>query len=232
MVGANTQDIVGANCVRPQVGTETANDPSCQQGAWGVRWVSLEELCNFRGGYTPSKANKEFWTDGVVDWFRMEDLRMNGQRLSGSIQKINATAVKGKGLFAKESIIMATTATIGEYAMILVDSLANQQFTNLEIRKSYQNQMTAKFFFHYCFVLGNWCKQNTHMSGFASVDMEKFKKVKIPIPPLQVQHRIVSILDKFDALTTDLQQGLPAEIVARQKQYAYWRDRLLTFERV
>lgn len=53
----------------------------------------------------------------------------------------------------------------------------------------------------------------------------------IPIPPLPEQERIVSILDRFEALTTDLTAGLPAEIKARQQQYEYYRDQLLTFKR-
>lgn len=55
-------------------------------------------------------------------------------------------------------------------------------------------------------------------------------KIGIPVPPLSEQERIVSILDNFDALTTDLSSGLPAEIQARRKQYEYYRDKLLTFE--
>ena len=57
------------------------------------------------------------------------------------------------------------------------------------------------------------------------------KDIKIPIPPLEVQQKIVSILDRFDALCNDLTQGLPAEIAARKKQYEYYRDKLLTFRR-
>lgn len=53
----------------------------------------------------------------------------------------------------------------------------------------------------------------------------------IPIPSMEEQARIVSILDRFEALTTDLQRGLPAEIEARRQQYEYYRNRLLTFER-
>ena len=52
----------------------------------------------------------------------------------------------------------------------------------------------------------------------------------ILIPPLDEQRRIVAILDKFGALVNDLSSGLPAEIAARRQQYAYYRDRLLTFE--
>ena len=53
----------------------------------------------------------------------------------------------------------------------------------------------------------------------------------IPIPPIAEQERIVSILDRFETLTTDLQSGLPAEIEARRKQYEYYREKLLTFKR-
>lgn len=53
----------------------------------------------------------------------------------------------------------------------------------------------------------------------------------VPIPPIEEQRRIVSILDRFEALTTDLQSGLPAEIAARHRQYEYYRDKLLTFKR-
>ena len=57
----------------------------------------------------------------------------------------------------------------------------------------------------------------------------ELKKVEIPIPSLDVQNRIVQVLDNFDTVCTDLSSGLPAEIEARQKQYEYYRDKLLTF---
>ena len=57
------------------------------------------------------------------------------------------------------------------------------------------------------------------------------KATKIAVPPLSEQQRIVSILDRFETLTTDLQSGLPAEIEARRKQYEYYREKLLTFKR-
>jgi type I restriction enzyme S subunit len=62
-----------------------------------------------------------------------------------------------------------------------------------------------------------------------NISKERFKKLQIPIPPLSEQERIVSILDKFDTLTTSISEGLPREIELRQKQYEYYRDLLLTF---
>ena len=60
---------------------------------------------------------------------------------------------------------------------------------------------------------------------------EYLLNITIPIPPLAEQQRIVDILDRFEALTTDLQSGLPAEINARRQQYEYYREKLLTFKR-
>lgn len=51
----------------------------------------------------------------------------------------------------------------------------------------------------------------------------------VPVPPIHIQHKIVAVLDNFDAICYDLQIGLPAEINARQKQYEYYRDKLLEF---
>ena len=56
-----------------------------------------------------------------------------------------------------------------------------------------------------------------------------FLNFPIPVPPLEEQTRIATILDKFDALVNDLSSGLPAEIEARRQQYEHYRDRLLTF---
>ena len=62
-----------------------------------------------------------------------------------------------------------------------------------------------------------------------SISEKGMSKIKIPVPPLPVQERIVEILDKFDALVNDLSFGLPAEIQARRQQYEYYRDQLLSF---
>jgi type I restriction enzyme S subunit len=57
----------------------------------------------------------------------------------------------------------------------------------------------------------------------------KFYKITIPVPSKEEQERIVSILDKFDVLTTSISEGLPKEIELRKKQYEYYRNQLLMF---
>lgn len=62
------------------------------------------------------------------------------------------------------------------------------------------------------------------------LSVTRLEKVVLPVPPLEVQQRIVDILDRFDTLCNDISSGLPAEIEARQKQYEYYRDKLLNFK--
>lgn len=194
----------------------------------GVEYVKLGDLFVLRNGYTPSKGNVDFWTDGTIPWFRMEDIRANGRILNDSIQHITPSAIKGKGLFPAGSFILATTATIGEHALLTTDSLANQQFTNLSVRKTHQKDVNVKFLHHYMFIIDEWCKKNVNSSSFASVDMNKLKEYMIPIPPLEIQSRIVEVLDKMITLTAELK----AELKARIQQYEYYRNKLLTFSEI
>ena len=190
----------------------------------GVEYKELAEIFNTRNGYTPSKSNSDYWINGNIPWFRMEDIRENGNILYDSIQKVTESAVKGK-LFPAYSIIIATSATIGEHALITVESLANQRFTYLMLKDEYKTKYDIKFLYYYCYKLDEWCLSHLNQGSFPSVDMSQFPHFKIPVPPLEVQAEIVRILDNF----TDLTAELTAELTARKKQYEYYRDELLSF---
>ena len=67
-------------------------------------------------------------------------------------------------------------------------------------------------------------------TGIPQLTVPMISKYEIPVPPLPIQEEIVAILDRFEALVSDLKDGLPAEIAARRKQYEYYRNQLLTFK--
>ena len=171
---------------------------------------TMETIFDIKNGYTPSKSNPSFWDNGTIPWFRMEDIRKNGHILSDSIQHITPAAVKNAGLFPAYSIIVATTATIGEHALIIVDSLANQQFTFLTKRKSFDNKLDMMYFHYFMFIIDEWCKRNTNAGGLLSVNMDSFKKLTIPYPSsLSEQKKIadcfVSIDKEIDATKRKLE---------------------------
>ena len=193
----------------------------------GVQFLRIPELFTTRNGYTPSKANIEFWENGTIPWFRMEDIRANGRILTEATQCVSKKAVKGR-VFPENSIIVATSATIGEHALIKVPSLANQRFTYLVLKDEFKSSVDMMFIFYYCFKLDEYCKTHLNQGNFASVDMKQFAEFHFPVPPLPVQREIVRILDNFTELTAELIAELIAELTARKHQYAYYRDKLLT----
>ena len=96
----------------------------------------------------------------------------------------------------------------------------------------FDERLLPKFLFYYMKAsFYRYITQNAVQSSVTSIRRPMLDKYPIPIPPLEVQQKIVSILDHFDTLCNDLTQGLPAEIAARRKQYEYYRDKLLTFPR-
>lgn len=189
----------------------------------------LDELFDTKNGFTPSKNNSIFWNEGTVPWFRMEDIRANGRILKNAIQSVTLEATKGN-IFKKNSIIVATSATIGEHALIETDFLCNQRFTCMTLKEENKNNINMKYIYYYCFLLDDYCKQNVQQGNFNSVNINIFKKFVFKIPPLEEQERIVNILDKFDTLINDFSVGIPAEIKLRRKQYEYYRNKLLSFK--
>ena len=101
----------------------------------------------------------------------------------------------------------------------------------LAIHSTYEN-ITPRYLYH---VLAsddffNYDMQNAKGAKMPRGSKEKIMKYSFLLPSLEEQQRIVSILDRFDSLCNDLSSGLPAETRARQKQYEYYRDKLLGFE--
>ena len=188
----------------------------------GVTFVTLEKLFHIKGGYTPPKSNPKNWETSEIPWFRMEDIRENGPVLDAALSGVSPAAVKNGQLFPADSLIVATSATIGEHALIRVPYLCNQRFVSLQVKEEFRNLVDIKFLHYYAYVLDEWCLSNTTQSSFASVQMKGFKKFKFPIPPLEIQQEIARILDKF----TQLEAELEAELEARRKQYAYYLEKL------
>ena len=195
----------------------------------GVEWRTIDEIFHLKNGYTPSKSIKEYWENGSIPWFRMEDIRENGRVLNTALQKVSESAVKGGKLFPANSIILSTTATIGEHALVQVEHLSNQQLTNFSIKEEFLKYLDIKFAFHYFFLIGHQIKKSANFSSLPIVSSKDLKKIQMPIPPLSVQTEIVKILDKFETLTNSISEGLPLAIEQSQKRYEYYRELLLNF---
>ena len=129
-------------------------------------------------------------------------------------------------------VLFSGTGTIGETAVI------EETPTNWNIKegvytiKPDPTKLNSKFLRYILMTAPIRASYMKKVAGgtVKSIPMAEMKKLRIPIPSIEEQRRIVSILDRFDSLCNDITAGLPAEIEARQKQYEYYRDKLLSFE--
>lgn len=191
-----------------------------------VEWKPLGEVCEFSYGYV-AKAQAR----GDTRFIRISDINNSGKLLTKDAKYIDLTTQNKKFVLKKGDLLMARTgATFGKtmyfnegYRAIYAGFLIKINFLKKQIlNKFYWHVAQSKFF---------WDQANRLVSGGGQpqFNVNVLKNVIIPVPSIEQQKRIVSILDKFDALTTSISEGLPREIELRNKQYEYYRDQLLNF---
>ncbi|HDL1370743.1 TPA: restriction endonuclease subunit S [Mannheimia haemolytica] len=125
----------------------------------------------------------------------------------------------------KGNILISASGTIGR-TVIFDGEDSYFQDSNIVWIENDESQVLDKFLF-YLYQIADW---NIAEGGtIQRLYNDNLKKLKIPVPPLSEQQKIVNILDKFDSLTNSITEGLPKEIKLRREQYGYYREQLLNF---
>lgn len=101
-----------------------------------------------------------------------------------------------------------------------------------QIKSKDSTILLNRYLYHYLSCFNDKILQCKNEGGTPSVNASDLVNIKVDIPSINEQKRIIAILDHFDTLINDLTSGLPAEIAARRKQYEYYRDTLLTFKEI
>ena len=130
-----------------------------------------------------------------------------------------------------DDMLFTYVGTVGEVALIDKDD-TYYLAPNVAMVRLNTNAIIAKYLMYYCqsnaFVYSQ-IERLMEASSMKNLTMEKIRQFKIPVPSLEIQSRIVQVLDNFDMVCNNLNIGLPKEIELRQKQYEYFREKLLTF---
>ena len=191
----------------------------------------LAELGKWSGGKTPSMSEKSFWDQGTIPWISSKD--MKSSTLEDTQDHITEKAVKEASMtvYPANSIAVVTRSGILKHtfpvAYVPFETTINQDIKMLVVNEN----ILPRYAFHVLQGKGNDILVKTKKQGGTvdSLDFQKVLTYKVPVPSKDVQSKLVEVLDNFESICTDLNIGLPAEIEARQKQYEYYRDLLLTF---
>ena len=193
--------------------------------------VHVVELCDIVkkscSGATPAKGNAEYYENGTIPWIRTQDVRFNEITEVNSYITEKAVSETAAKWIPENCVIVAISgATAGRCAINKIKATTNQHCINLIIDDS---MALYRYIFHcLCSKYGELISRKQGARGDLNASL--ILSLPIPIPSLEIQKRLVEVLDNFDSICTDLNIGLPAEIEARQKQYEYYRDKLLSFE--
>lgn len=198
---------------------------SFENEAYQVEWKTLGEVAEFNYGYT-DKANDK----GEVRFIRITDIDENGYLKMTDKKFVSLTNESEKYLVNYSDLLMARTgATYGK--TLFIDTDDPSVYASFLIKITPKEVLNSRYYWHFSKSDLYWNQANNLVSkaGQPQFNANSLKKVKIPIPPLDIQSRIVQVLDNFETVCNDLNIGLPKEIELRQKQYDYFRDKLLTF---
>ena len=187
-----------------------------------VEWKSLGNVFDFRNG---KGHEKDIVPDGEFIVINSKFISSNGLVVKFSNRQLSPV-YKGDILMVMSDL--PNGKALAKCFLVDKDSTytLNQRVCGLTIKNS--KEMNPKFAFYILSRNKHLLKYN---NGVDQTNLRKddILKISIPIPSLAEQQRIVSILDKFEALTTSISEGLPKEIELRRKQYEYYRNQLLSF---
>ena len=174
-------------------------------------WKTLGEICNIKvGGEPPQNVSKE------KDAQHTYPIYGNGREVYGYTDsyKIDADAVA-------ISSIGANTGAVFFYPAFFTPII------RLKVLLPKSNDINIRYLYYACSLIDFKSKK----SSVPNMSADDIKIKKVLLPSLKEQKRIADILDRFDKLITSMEEGIPAEQVAQQKRYEYYRDLLLTFDR-
>ena len=198
------------------------------QYVFGYAVVSLQDVVkNSCSGGTPKKGVSEYYEDGNIPWLRTQEVVFRD--ICKTECFITESAVKNSAAkwIPENCVIVAISgATAGRCAINKIPLTTNQHCLNLEV----DPEMALYRYVYYCICAKQEELLAKKEGARGDLNSTRILSLQIDLPALEEQKRIVSILDRFDTICNDLTSGLPAEIEARQKQYEYYRDKLLTFE--
>ena len=201
-----------------------------------VRWLTLNDvILSLNTGLNPRQFFRLNTDDAENYYITIREI--HGGRIvpSEKTDRINDEALclcNNRSNLEVGDVLFSGTGTIGETAVITEEPSNWNIKEGVYTIKPDQTRIVPQFL---RYLLTSEQMKTAYMKKVAggtvkSIPMAEMRKLLIPVPSIDEQKRIVLLLSRFDTLCNDLKEGLPAEIEARQRQYEYYRDRLLTFK--
>lgn len=199
---------------------------SFEDEVYQVEWKTLLDVSKkVTSGGTPDRSNSLYY-GGSIPWLRTQEVdfrEIYDTELSITEEGLANSSAKW---IEKNAVIVAMYgATAAKVGIAKIPLTTNQACCNIEVDEDIANYRYVYHWLTYNYETLKSMGQGSQSNINAGI----IKSFKIPVPSLEIQSRIVEVLDNFDTVCHDLNIGLPKEIELRQKQYEFFREKLLTF---
>ena len=197
----------------------------------GVEYKPFGEMATIVRGASPRPIKNFVTTDADgINWIKIGDVKPGSKYITETAEKITPDGAK-KSRFVKEGdFILSNSMSFGRPYIMKTQGCIHDGWLAIS---DFENYFISDFLYH--LLNSNEYQQKMRQKAsfggaVQNLNADIVRELEMPVIPLPVQREIVRILDRFDALCNDLTSGLTTEIEARQKQYEYYRDRLLSFK--
>ena len=200
----------------------------------GVEWKKLGEIIiSLNTGLNPRNFFKLNTEDAVNYYITIKEIKGGYIRPNDKTDRINGEALRlcnNRSNLEIGDVLFSGTGTIGETAVIMEAPNNWNIKEGVYAIKPKQDVLNSKYLRYILMSEETMKRIKNKVAGgtVQSIPMKELKNIEIPVPPLPVQEEIVRILDKF----TTLEAELEAELDCRKRQYEFYRDLLLSFDKV
>lgn len=193
----------------------------------GVEYVKLGEVMNISRGASPRPIYKYITTDeNGINWIKIGDVENNAKYITSTKEKITKEGALKSRFLHKGDFILSNSMSFGRPYILSIDGCIHDGWISMS---DFQESLLPDFLYHLLrsFNIQQYWKQRASSGTVSNLNADIVRNTEIPLPPLEVQAEIVRILDKF----TQLEAELEAELDCRKRQYEFYRDQLLSFDK-
>ena len=201
---------------------------SFEDEIYQVEWKTLSEIAKDfgRGKSKHRPRNDARLYGGDIPFIQTGDIREAGKWIENYSQTYSAFGLQQSKQWEKGTLCITIAANIAETGLLGFDACFPDSIIGFVANPKFA---ITEYVYYYLNSIKDYLANKSYGSAQDNLNLSTFSSLKIPVPSLEIQYRIVQVLDNFDTVCNDLKIGLPKEIELRQKQYEYFRDKLLTF---
>ncbi|MCK7265296.1 restriction endonuclease subunit S [Enterobacter asburiae] len=202
---------------------------SFEQGE--VEWKMLGEIAKIQRGASP-RPIAQYMTDADdgIPWIKIGDTSPGSKYINGTAQKVTPDGAKKSRILNPGDFVISNSMSFGRPYILSITGAIHDGWASIS---DFSERLDSDYLYHYLSSqrVKNYWGSKINSGSVSNLNADIIKTLPLPLPDIQKQKWIATLLDKFDTLTSSISEGIPREIELRQKQYEYYRDLLFSFPR-